>query len=127
MNEAELASDRRRILLVEDEPGLQEALALVLESEGFDVTRANDGREALESLSRSHPDLIVTDYMMPHLNGVDMIRRIRANPKHAGIPVLLMSAALPESALQKLADAALQKPASISLFISVINRLLHPV
>ncbi len=124
MTDAGQDKSRRRILLVEDEPGLQEALALILELEGFDVARANDGREGLAHVTDLQPDLIITDYMMPYMNGLEMISRIRANTTLARIPVLLMSAAIPPSADTSQADAFLAKPAGLPQLLELITLLL---
>lgn len=112
-----------RILLVEDEPGLQEALALVLEVEGYEVLRASNGIEGLAHMANA-PALIVTDYMMPRMNGVEMIRRIRALPGGAHLPVLLMSAALPDHIDQTQADVFLQKPVGVKQLLQVMTRFL---
>lgn len=114
-----------RVLLVEDEPGLQEALTLALELEGFDVIRASDGREALARLN-SGPDLIITDYMMPRMNGVELIERLRADSATVEIPVLLMSAALPRHVDSSKADAFLPKPITMENLLTAVAKLLTP-
>ena len=114
MNSTTLAASRDQlVLLVEDEPGLQEAIALALEIEGFDVVRASNGREALVHLATSQPDLIVTDYMMPSMNGAEMINEIRSDGALARVPILLISASLPKYVDKKIADAFLPKPIKI--------------
>ena len=70
------------------------------------------------------PDLIITDYMMPYMNGLEMISRIRANTTLARIPVLLMSAAIPPSADTSQADAFLAKPAGLPQLLELITLLL---
>lgn len=121
------ASRRRHILLVEDEPGVQEAFALLLEAEGYRVTTANDGRHALERLSRNDkPDLVITDYMMPRLDGLQMIAELHADPAYKGIPTLLMSSALPPDVdPAELADAFLKKPVDLPRLVEVIELLIE--
>jgi CheY-like chemotaxis protein len=126
MNEVAPPAEGRRILLVEDEPGLQQALALTLELEGFEVVRANNGREALTRLDAG-PDLIITDYMMPRMNGLELIKQIRSRPELAHIPILLTSAALPRDVDSSLADAFLPKPMTISRLLETIAALLIAV
>ena len=101
-----------RVLLVDDEFSSAEVLALVLAGEGYQVTVAPDGRDALARLEEAAPELLVTDFMMPGMNGADLARTVRERPGFGAIPVLLISGA-PESALKPYArsyDAFLRKP-----------------
>lgn len=84
-----------RILVVEDESSILTALTLLLEMEGYQVAEATNGRQGLELLAGFVPDLIVTDYMMPYMNGLEMVRHLRQDPVYADVPVILVSAALP--------------------------------
>lgn len=118
--------EARRILLVEDEPGLREAFALTFELQGCEVLLANNGRDALDLLSGIRPDLIVTDYMMPHINGVELIQHARANADLADIPTLLMSASLPPHVDGAIADAFLPKPISMDRLLEVSTDLVYP-
>lgn len=124
MSDKILAKQSLCILIVEDEPGLQEAYALIFELEGYHVIRANDGREALAHLSLMRPDVILTDYMMPRMNGLEMIGRIRSDAQSADIPILLTSAALPHHVDKSAADAFLAKPIGISQLLSTVETLL---
>lgn len=117
MSEMNQALNGLCVLLVEDEPGLQEVFALILELEGAEVVRANDGREALECLAKSRPDLVVTDYMMPRMNGLQLIHHVRSNPEFANVPILLLSAALPKTVDASIADVFLPKPVSVKQLI----------
>lgn len=111
------------VLLAEDEPGLQEAFTIILELEGCEVWRANDGKEALTLLSDEQPALIISDYMMPRMNGEELIHSIRARPECAGIPILLMSAALPKHVDRAIADLFLAKPVNMTLLLDAVHRL----
>jgi CheY-like chemotaxis protein len=82
-----------RILLVEDTPELQRLFTRLLEHHGFEVCVAADGREALDRLAVFVPDVVLTDLMMPVLDGVELIRRIRSMTALDGVPVLVMTAA----------------------------------
>lgn len=120
-----LASGQASILFVEDEPGISSVFAMLLELEGYRVTVANDGVDGLEKLRREMPDLVITDYMMPRMNGIDMIRQIRAEEPHGALPILLISAAPPPlAAPEAMPDAFLQKPMSSLRLLEAIARLL---
>ena len=84
--------DQPRVLVVEDEPAQLEILAYNLESDGFMVSRARDGEEALLLIRDDVPDVIVMDWMMPHLSGIEVCRRLKSNPETRSIPVIILSA-----------------------------------
>jgi diguanylate cyclase (GGDEF)-like protein len=81
------------VLVVDDEPDKRLLLAFALESDGYEVFTAEDGVEGLAAVELHQPDLIVTDVMMPRMDGYDMIRRVRANPQTKFTPVIIQSAA----------------------------------
>jgi signal transduction histidine kinase len=100
-----------RLLLVEDDPSIRATLAEMLEDEGYAVSTATNGREALELLGRNAPpDLILLDLMMPIMDGWEFRVVQRADPLLAGIPLLAMSADLSAKARAIAADAYLRKP-----------------
>lgn len=118
---------KAHILLVEDERGISSAFALLLKIEGFRVSVAGDGQAALDQLRETSPDLILTDLRMPVMNGLELIQKVRAEPAHANLPILLMSGALPEGLYPTPfggADAFLQMPAGVAELLNVIERLL---
>ena len=84
--------DQPRVIVVEDEPAQLEILAYNLESDGFMVSRARDGEEALLLIREDVPDVIVMDWMMPHLSGIEVCRRLKSNPETRSIPVIILSA-----------------------------------
>ena len=79
----------RSILVVEDEPTLRETLVEALETEGFRVTSAADGRVALERFRADHPDLVLLDLMLPEISGIDVCRIIRAE---SPVPIIMLTA-----------------------------------
>jgi two-component system, cell cycle response regulator len=81
------------VLVVDDEPDKRLLLAFALENEGYEVFTAVDGVTGLAAVEQHQPDLIVTDVMMPRMDGYEMIRRVRANPQTKFIPVIIQSAA----------------------------------
>ena len=85
-------SGRKRILIVEDDLTQREMLREYLELEDFEVREARDGLQALTELRSFDPHVIITDYRMPHMNGQDLIREIRNEPRWAAVPVVFFSA-----------------------------------
>jgi diguanylate cyclase (GGDEF)-like protein len=86
-------SSKFSVLVVDDEPDKRLLLAFALKSEGYEVYTADDGAEGLAAVEEHQPDLIVTDVMMPRMDGYEMIRRVRSNPRTRFIPVIIQSAA----------------------------------
>jgi len=80
------------ILIAEDEPSLRENLQWMLEMEGYAVVAAADGREAFELACRKPPDLIITDVMMPYLDGYGLVKALRAEVSVATVPIIMLSA-----------------------------------
>jgi DNA-binding response OmpR family regulator len=78
-----------RILVVDDEPMVREVVTAYLEREGYAVTTADDGKAALDLVPRAHPDLVVLDVMLPHVDGFSVLSRIR---KDSDVPVILLTA-----------------------------------
>ena len=114
-----------RVLLVDDEFSTAEVLALLLAGEGFHVTTAANGAQALERLEEAAPDLLVADFMMPGMNGAQLIRMSRALPRYESLPVLLISGA-PETALRRYDvkyETFLRKPFSLESFLNAVRRL----
>lgn len=114
------------ILLVDDEPELLEAWSFTLEYVGYGVDRARDGREALEQLGRRRPDLIITDLMMPGMNGEDLCRTIRQHAQWADIPIALhTSAHMSIPVEERLWDSVLRKPVRLEVFLAAIENLVQ--
>ena len=82
----------RSILLAEDDPHIRRVSEIALRRDGFDVHLAGDGEEALSRLEAQRFDLIILDGMMPGLDGLDVCRRIKNDPRSAHVPVIIMSA-----------------------------------
>jgi DNA-binding NarL/FixJ family response regulator len=81
-----------RLLLVDDEPGLRSAVKAYLEDEGFAVTTANDGEEGWTAAQERMPDVVITDVMMPRCDGYGLLRRLRADERLGGTPVIFLTA-----------------------------------
>lgn len=80
------------ILLVEDNPDLRELFNLFLLQDGFEVSAVEDGEAALDALAKRKPDAVVTDLMMPNMDGLELIKWIRSQENMAGLPVIAMTA-----------------------------------
>ena len=108
---------RPTVLLVEDEPAQREMLAYNLEAEGFDVITADNGEDGLILVDENDPDLIVLDWMMPQLSGIEVCRRLKSNSKTRQIPVIMLSARADEvdrvHGLKTGADDYVAKPYSV--------------
>ena len=81
-----------RVLVVDDDPVIQKLLKVNFEMEGYDVIVASDGLEGLQRARRDRPDVVVLDIMMPKMDGLEVVRALKADPDTASIPVLLLSA-----------------------------------
>ncbi len=81
-----------RILVVDDEPDLLELVRVNLAQSGFDVVTAESGRQVLEQLQRTTPDLLVLDLNLPDLSGTEVCRRVRSNAATAEIPIIMLTA-----------------------------------
>ena len=109
---------RPLVLLVEDEPAQRAVLSYNLEAEGFEVQTADNGEDALQLIAETPPDLILLDWMMPHVSGLEVCRRIRAKSETRGIPILMLSARSEEvdkvRGLETGADDYVIKPYSVA-------------
>jgi two-component system, OmpR family, phosphate regulon response regulator PhoB len=106
------------VLLVEDEPAQRAVLSYNLEAEGFEVQTADNGEDALQLIAETPPDLILLDWMMPHVSGIEVCRRLKARPETRGIPIIMLSARSEEvdkvRGLETGADDYVIKPYSVT-------------
>lgn len=121
------------ILLVEDEPAQRDVIAYNLVAEGYGVAEAGDGEEALLLVAENPPDLVILDWMMPNLSGIEVCRRLKADPATRAIPVIMLSARLdvPDRVhgLETGADDYVGKPYSVAELMARIRanlRRAHP-
>lgn len=113
-----------RVLLVDDEPELLDAWSFALEYAGYEVARARDGREALTLIQQEPPDLLITDLMMPGMDGETLCRAMRGDPASTHIPIVLhTSVHVVATDTPALWDAVLRKPAQMDLFLATVARL----
>jgi CheY-like chemotaxis protein len=110
-----------RILVVDDEPDLRFVLRRIFEKAGHEVADAGHGAEALDCVRGSLPELVVTDMMMPVMDGHELIRLLRADPATAQIPILAVTGS---GELADAADALLAKPYQPDQVLAAANTLL---
>ena len=120
-----------RILFVDDEEQIRKLLATYLGRQGYEVTVATDGYEALKAIRQSAPDLVITDVGMPNMNGFELTRRLRADHKTARIPILMLSARKEADDIltgySEGADEYVSKPVEMSILTAKIDVLLKRV
>jgi len=119
----------QHILIVDDEPSIVLSLEFLMRREGFEVSVATDGEEALQALARRTPDLVILDIMLPKLNGFEVCQRIRADARWRGIKVLMLTAKGRDTEVAKGlgvgADAYVTKPFSTRDLVAQVKRLLE--
>lgn len=118
-----------RVLVVEDEAAQAEVLAYNLEREGYRVTRVPDGEEAIAQLDEAAPDLVVLDWMLPGVSGIEICRRIRARRETRDVPVIMLTARGEEAdrvcGLDTGADDYVVKPFSVSEMVARVRAHLR--
>lgn len=127
-------TDKKRILVVDDEPDFASIVQRNLEKEGFEVEVAYDGVEGFDKIAANPPDAIVLDVMMPEKDGYELCRELKADEKYADIPVVLLTAVADRvsstryshrDGMSTEADDYLPKPASAEQITSSIKSLLE--
>jgi len=118
-----------RVLVVEDDPDIAELVVRYLDKAGYSTTRVSSGRDALDSVRTKPPDLMVLDLMLPHIDGLEVCRLLRANDKTAVIPIIMLTARADESerivGLEIGADDYLAKPFSPNELVARVKALLR--
>lgn len=117
-----------KILIVEDDPDARKVLSLILKLDGFEMSTASGGQEAVQMLQAEVPDLVLLDMMMPVMDGYEVCRWMRANPATAHVPVVMLSGkADPESVAHGLeagANEYLAKPIKPSILTRQLRAIL---
>ena len=112
---------------MDDEFDLRSTLAMLLELHGFQTLNASNGEQALQVLQKQTPDLIISDCMMPVMDGIALSRAVRANPATATLPIILMSAAPQQHNFSAAPhDAFLKKPFQLNELLTAIDRVMPP-
>lgn len=123
------AAVARAVLIVEDDPVILQLLEVNFEMEGFTVLTAADGDEGIRMAREHHPDVIITDIMMPRSSGLDLLRALRADPELADTPVVVVSAkaqiADVRAGLDAGADEYVTKPFEPLDLVDRVNALIE--
>ena len=118
----------RKALVVDDEFHIVQVVSIKLKNNGFDVTTADNGSVAYDLACETKPDIIVTDYQMPVMSGLELIQKLRENPETAQIPVIMLTArgfAIENNQKEKLrVSACLSKPFSPREVLQTIEDVL---
>ena len=115
------------VLIVEDEFAIAELLEIVLIDEGYRVLTATNGRQGLQRLAEDPcPDLVITDYMMPILDGAEMLLAMRATELQRDIPCIVMSSISEENVQERIGDYAgfVRKPFRLTVMLQLVATVL---
>jgi two-component system, OmpR family, alkaline phosphatase synthesis response regulator PhoP len=118
----------KKILVADDETHILHVVSLKLRNAGFNVLTARDGQEALEIAQQEHPDLIITDYHMPQLSGLELCQRLKQDPRTNGIPAIMLTARgyhlEPHDTQESGILRMLSKPFSPRQLLTTVNEVL---
>jgi CheY-like chemotaxis protein len=116
------------ILLVDDDQAILDLMAAILERKGFKVVRTTDSLAVMDMLDSMRPQLVISDLMMPGLDGLELCEQIRMQPEYTALPVLILSAKNDQRAIEACLQAGATeyavKPISSQNLISTVHRLL---
>ena len=119
------AAAGRCVLLAEDDPALQRYLEVVLQRAGYQVLTASDGLKAMKILLGDKVDMLVTDAVMPNLNGYELCRFVRSSQQLAHLPLVLLSALDPKNAESEQVDIFLTKPVKPEELLRCLEDLMR--
>ncbi|HEY9801070.1 response regulator transcription factor [Anabaena azotica] len=118
-----------KVLIVEDSLAQREMITDLLKASGLTVTHATDGLEALEAIQEEPPDLVVLDIVMPKMNGYELCRRLKSDPKTQNVPVVMCSSKGEEFdrywGMKQGADAYIAKPFQPTELVGTVKQLLR--
>lgn len=117
-----------RILAVDDEPNIVRLIQVNLERQGYQVETANNGAQALAKIKENRPDLLVSDVMMPEMDGFELLANVRRDPTISDLPVIMLTAKAQDrdvmTGYQHGADMYLTKPFNPAELLSFVKRIL---
>jgi two-component system, OmpR family, alkaline phosphatase synthesis response regulator PhoP len=118
-----------RILAVDDEPNIVRLIQVNLERAGYQVETANNGVQALEKIHASRPDLVVSDVMMPEMDGFELLSTIRRDPALEDLPIIMLTAKAQDKNVMegyaRGADMYLTKPFNPAELLQFVKRILQ--
>lgn len=117
------------IMVVENSHAVRELIAFTLKGEGYNVVKAMDGIDALEKMNDNPPNLIFTDLNMPNMDGIELIREVRANSSHQFVPIIVVTTETRNSEKKLEAKAAgatawITKPFKREQLLSIVKKIL---
>ena len=119
----------KKILVIDDEPGVVEIVRVNLEWEGYDICAAFDGQEGWDKVRSERPDLVILDIMMPQMSGLELLERIKADPHICDVPVIMLTVRAGDmdviQALEKGAVEYLTKPFEPLNLVRVVKKTLE--
>ena len=114
----------KKVLVVDDDPVVRILVGECLTAKGYQVTVAEDGADCFKHLASDNPDIVILDFFMPDMNGMDILLEMRKNPTFAKLPILILSA---DSGTEKILkennaipDAFLQKPIALDQIVNAV-------
>ncbi len=114
----------KKVLIVDDEAEIVELITMVLDDGHLSILSAYDGEQALQLAREHQPNLVLSDVMMPRLDGRELCRQIRSDPNLSDVVIILMSAIYKLSAEECKADELIHKPFDIIYVMETVNRYL---
>jgi len=122
---------RKKILVVDDEQDILTLLVSILKSENYEVITASNGEEALTAIKTKHPDAVILDIMMPKLDGMQVLQKIREDPEISSLPVIMLTAKAGDEDILKGykygANYYIPKPFEISDILAGVRMVLKPL
>ncbi len=122
------AQEPKTILVMDDDLALQTVLEIALRESGYQVVLANNGEEGIEKLQAYQPDLVISDIMMPQLDGVETFQRIKETLQDEGIPIFIMTALNRKpwfADLESEGAVIIRKPFDVEQLVSLIDDMLR--
>jgi two-component system chemotaxis response regulator CheY len=118
----------KSIMIVDDAASMRGLVAMSLKKAGYEVFQASDGKDAVLQLSGKKVDLIVTDLNMPNMNGIELIKTLKGNPKYKFTPIIMLTTESEESKKQEGqragAKAWIVKPFKPEILVSVVKKII---
>jgi len=122
-------AENKRILVADDESHILHVVSLKLRNAGYDVLTARDGQEAYDLAVAEKPDLLITDYHMPQMSGLELCQKLKQDPSTSGIPAIMLSARgyhlEPQDTEQSGILRMLSKPFSPRQLLATVNEVLN--
>lgn len=117
----------KKVLVVDDSETIRQQVASALERAGFSVVEATDGMDGLERAEQNELCMVILDVNMPRLSGLEMLERLRENPKHKSLPVLMLTTEVQQSMIERAKKAGARgwmiKPVKMDQLVSAVTKL----